>query len=191
MDAIANLWKANALGFSKLREGKLRFARYKWIIQKLPPPPANILEIGFNSGMALQNIHLRGYACTGIDLPRVVSSLKIADMDHPDITYHGINIDGWDNKWWMKFQEEFDIIIMCEVLQHTVFDMDILFGISHMLKPQGHFFITTENVKLVKNAVRYYPTDVLEKMLQILDFKIVEVTTTGQSNYIWIHAKKA
>jgi len=89
-----------------------------------------------------------------------------------------------------EFMNQFDVVIICEVLQHLIFDVNLLYLAWSYLKDDGHLFITTENKRLVKHSVRYYPDKIILKMLEVLQYKTKEHTTQGQTNYIWVHAQK-
>jgi len=170
-------------------EGKISpgFERYKWFISKLPPPPVKVLEIGFNSGEALSYINDLGYECTGIDLSFIVQKYG----KNPKIKYIERNMDN-PNAYDLAqlFHEEFDIVILGEVLQHIIFDTNLLYAIWFYLKPNGLLLMSTENCNLVNQAIRYYPTDILKTMLEILSFKIEDLKIDGQKYYIWISARK-
>jgi len=153
----------------------------------LPPLPAQILEIGCSSGEAIKQISDLGYDCVALDLPRTLESITT----YPNINYVAMNIDGPDATEYPKnWKERFDAVIMGEVLQHTIFDENVLYKCWQFLKTDGTFLMSTENEMLANHSVHYYPTDILLKMLEVLGFNVVEYTTKGQHRYIWLHAKK-
>ncbi len=165
-----------------------RFARYYWFVNRLPPPPATILEIGCNSGEALAKIADEGYECYAVDFPNIIARIH----KHPEIKYIGMNVDGPDATAWKKeWAEKFDVIIIAEVLQHVIFDENVLYACWHYLKPKGKLLLSTENINLTRGAVHFYPTNILNKMLEVLNFKILEHTVLGQTGYIWIYATKS
>lgn len=184
-----NWWDSAQKAFGGAKEGKVgkKFARYFWFVDRLPPLPATILEIGVSSGEALAEIADEGYECYAADFPNVIAKID----KHPEIKYIGMNVDGPDGTAWKKeWAEKFDAIIMGEVLQHVIFDENVLYACWHYLKPGGRLLLSTENVNLVHLGVHFYPTNTLSRMLEVLNFKIIEHTISGQAGYIWICATK-
>jgi len=169
-------------------EGKRFFDRYKWFVKHLPPAPAKLLEIGINSGDALSWIASLGYECTGVDFPEVIERInKISGIE-----YVGMNVDGPDGTDYRKdWVEKFDVIIMAEVLQHTIFDENILYKMWHYLKHGGYILLSMERNKLVNKAIHYYPLDVIYAILSALGYIPIEHVIDAQPGYIWIYAKKA
>lgn len=180
-------WEDLPFWFVRAEEGKKTFDRYKWAVERLPKPPAKVLEIGFSSGEALSWIASLGYDCVGVDLSEVVENIT----KDPAIEYFGMNVDGPDGTDYREdWSGKFDVVILLEVLQHTIFDENVLFKVWHYLKPEGHLFLSTERGKLVNKGVHYYPRDILLTMLSALRFKIDEYVVDSQPGYIWVHARK-
>ena len=185
-----NWWDSAQKACEGANEGKVgeKFARYFWFADRLPPPPATILEIGCSSAEALAQIADEGYECYAVDFSNVIAKID----KHPEIKYIGMNVDGPDGTAWKKeWTEKFDAIIMGEVLQHVIFDENVLYACWHYLKPGGRLLLSTENVNLGRLGVHFYPTNILNKMLEVLNFKITEYTTAGQPDYIWVCATKS
>lgn len=187
MERVKKWSESAARAFKIAREGKRSFSRYEWFLKKLPEPPATVLEIGCSSGDGIAYISEHGYTCTALDFPEVITNIQKKE----DIEYVGDNIDGPNAENYRKeWVEKFDAVIMGEVLQHVIFDENVLYKIWHYLKPGGSLIMSTENENLVNLAVHYYPQDIMRAMLHALGFKIVASTTQGQTYYIWIHAVK-
>ncbi len=182
-------WDSAQMDFAGIREGKMgpKFTRYLWFADRLPPLPASVLEIGCSSGEALAQIADKGYECYAVDFPNIIAKID----KHPKIKYIGMNVDGPDGTAWKKeWAEKFDVIIIAEVLQHVIFDENVLYACWHYLKPDGRLLLSTENTRLVSGAIHAYPTEILKRMLTVLNFKIIEYTTRGLQDYIWVYATK-
>jgi len=181
-------WNKMQEAFKVGREGKPKFKRYKWFKDRLPPPPAKIMEMGCSSGEAINWIASFGYDCTAVDFPIVIEKIK---NKNSKIEYVGANLDGIDSSDLKRnWVGEFDAIIAGEILQHLVFDENFIYRAWHYLKNGGRFLLSTENTKLVRGAVRFYPTNIILGMFKVLNFKVLEYTTEGQREYIWICAEK-
>ena len=166
-------------------EGHRSFSRYGWFKDRMKAP-AKVLEIGFNSGDALSYLADLGFECTGIELPRLA---KLGS--DPRIEYITQNMDSPNGEQLASlFNEEFDYVILGEVLQHLVFDENCLYAIWHYLKPNGKILLSTENRKIVRHALRYYDSSGLIKTLEVLQFKVEDFTLTEQPGYIWVCARK-
>jgi len=170
-------------------EGKWNFPRYKWFAERLPPikegnEKPKVLEIGCNTGDAIKHISDLGWDCTAID---------ISDkMERPsNVNLIVLNVDTPHINWIKKVGvDTYDAIIMGEVLQHIIFDADLLSAIWLLLKPDGVFLMSTESRKLANHALRYYPKDSIKRLLNVFDFNIIETDEEGQDGYIWVHATK-
>ena len=171
-------------------EGKAEFPRYKWFSEHMKPP-AELLEIGFNSGEALSWFADMGFKCTGIDLPRVVSEASdtriefiAQNMDDPNARKLALLFkNAMENR-------EFDYVICAEVIQHLLFDENCLYAIWHYLKPDGKLLLSTECKNLVRHGLRYYDVHGLTRVLETLQFVIEDISITGQDGYVWICARK-
>lgn len=191
------LWEEDKKCFSGLVEGRLdehNFSRYYWFfnhIEKEHLYTGEILEIGCNSSEALGHLADKGYSCTAVDLPIVIEAIEKSRFKNGKIDYIAMDVDQPDATSWRKdWKEKFDVIIMGEVLQHLIFDMNVLYAIWHYLKPGGLLLMSTELENLANKAVRYYPKNILFMMLRVLQFTIEDLTTEGQKNYIWMKARK-
>lgn len=189
---MSDWWNISSIAFSRLHEGRGDEPRYGWFFSKLPPPPAKILEIGFNSGSALNNLEQKGYECVGIDLDLIIDSLKKRHMENPRITYYAKNVDNpnADDALIPELKNQFDAVIVGEVLQHIIFDANLLYQTWCYLKPNGVLLLSTENINLVNHAIRYYPTQIIFNMINAIGFDIIEHDNTTHGGYIWIYAKK-
>jgi len=168
-------------------EGKKDFPRYLWFSNHMNSP-ADLLEIGFNSGEALSWFADKGFRCTGIDLPRIIS-----EGSDSRIRYIAQNMDEPNGESLAEFfppTDRFDYIICAEVLQHLLFDENCLYAIWHYLKPDGRLLLSTECKNLVYHGFRYYNIYGLTRTLETLQFKVEDVSITGQDGYVWICARK-
>jgi len=180
--SLEEFWKKLEKVYSKAGEGKLE-ARYKWILKRLPKPPAKILEIGCSSGEVLSKLAERGYHCVGLDLPKVIKSLRA-----PNFETLGINIDKllFEPRW----RGVFDVVICNEVIQHVVFDEVLLWQLWNALREHGDLFLTTiiRETGIGNVRTRTYKPKEIRRLLEIMGFQVLEHKIHG--DHIWIHATK-
>ena len=177
------------VAFMRGWEGRMneKFERYPWFFKHMEAP-AKVLEIGFSSSEALTYLACNGYECTGIDLPNIVARVR---YPHEEIKYIAFNMDQPNaEELATLFTEEFDYVICGEVLQHVVFDENLLYAIWHYLKKGGKLLLSTECKNLVSHAFRFYNPIGIRILLETMDFDVENMTTSGQEGYIWISAIK-
>lgn len=194
MSRMEKFWIDSVKGFAKLYEGRFGsgFERYVWFQKHLPLPPKKILEIGCNSAEALKVFASTGYECTAIDYPEVIDRIKGTSSK---INFIGMNIDTPNINEKILWHDYFDAVIIGEVIQHVIFDENLLYLCNKVLKPQGLLLLSTEQRKLHPDqTIRYYPKEILFRTLEVLGFDVKEYHMWGRSNsedYIWVHAIKS
>lgn len=138
------------------------------------------LDVGFGNGALLMTAHEYGYQVTGIEVNKHnVDALK----------FLGINvIQG--NFEQMVLDQQFDIVSLCDVLEHTQYPLDALDKVKKILKPGGILLISMPNrdslawkIQDLEGDISYwhelthfhnFGRDLLYKILSDRNFEIVE-----------------
>lgn len=111
----------------------------------LDPARGNrVLEIGAFFGTACIALSSLGYAVTAADAPEfVVQPEQVERFARHGITSCGVRLEDY----LLPFDdEEFDIVIMCEVLEHLNFNpLPLLKEINRILRPGGLFYVALPN----------------------------------------------
>ncbi len=168
-------------------------ARADWIASKINASFSKnikILDIGCGAGLLSNNLSLRGYGVTGIDLS--APSLEVATRY--DETRRVSYIQA--NAYHLPFgPAQFDVVCATDVLEHVESPHLLIAEGSRVLKPGGLFFFHTFNrnfaswlivIKGVEWFVKNTPPnmhvyslfirpDELSKMLKVHQLKIVEM----------------
>jgi len=180
--SLEEFWKQLEEVFAENKEGKIE-ARYKWEFERMPDPPAKVLEVGCSSGKALSKLVEKGYECVGLDLPK-----SIANLENPNFETLQLNVDKllFEPRW----RGVFDVVICNEVIQHVVFDEVLLWQLWNALRERGDLFLTTiiRETGIGNVRVRTYKPKEILKLLKIIGFEVLEHEVHG--DHIWIYAVK-
>jgi len=143
------------------RDRYLRIAlrRFIYTLQILPDGNGRLLEIGAHPYfISLLLGRFTSYQLTFLnyfgDAYPKHSSQSLIRPDGPEVTFEFDNINV--EKEIMPYDDDvFDVVIMCEVLEHLVNDpVQALLEIKRVLKPDGVFVMTTPNVVRPENVAR-------------------------------------
>jgi 2-polyprenyl-3-methyl-5-hydroxy-6-metoxy-1,4-benzoquinol methylase len=112
------------------------------------PTPARILEIG-GGQLALLRKELFGDNCTVADITQqYVTPLQKAGIEL-------VTFNLMDAKATETIHDQFDIIILLEVIEHIPLPAYVVFEhIKPLLRPNGLLFLTTPNLFRLRNLVR-------------------------------------
>lgn len=93
-------------------------------------PPGRILEIGCLDGRFLQKLQARGWVVCGVDIqPQEVEWIIEHDASYP-----------------LPFDEEFDVVVAAEVVEHVVDTEAFLDNCADVLRLGGLLILTTPNL---------------------------------------------
>jgi len=136
---------------------ELNARKFKWNYNRFfkdLPKDAKILDIGCGLGQFLYYLDKEGFRnLTGIDISKNQVELALKMQPHLDIRFTDDTI-----KFLNKFQEEHDVIVMNDVIEHLNLDelFKLLMGIHLSLKKNGLIIIKTINSAYpLSNASRY------------------------------------
>jgi len=134
------------------------FLRFVHTLNLVPGGKGKLLEIGSNpyfTSVLIKKFTDHDLLCTnyfGGDLQTAFQQMcnaKTAETLKFDYINH--NIEDSD----LPFEEKFDAILFCEVLEHMTMDpLLALNRIKNALKPDGHLILSTPNVNRLENVAR-------------------------------------
>ena len=125
------------------------------VLQHKPPRPGpvRVLELGAFFGVNCMALRSLGYEVTAADIPEFMTISVHAER----FARHGITIQGVRlEEYVLPFEDEtFDVIIMCEVLEHLNFNpLPLLKEINRIGSPGSIFYLSLPNAAQIRNRVK-------------------------------------
>lgn len=136
-----------------LREHRHEYVRTVRDIMKARPAsagPVRVLEIGAFFGAVCIALSRVGYNVTAGDIPEYIEMPEqVARYGRHGIATAGIRLENFV----LPFADEsFDVVVMCEVLEHLNFNpLPLLKEINRILSPGGLFYLSLPNYARMKN----------------------------------------
>lgn len=124
------------------------------IVKARPPSagPVRVLEIGAFFGVVCMALAELGYQVTAADIPEYIElPEQVARYARHGIMTKGVRLE----EFALPFADEsFDVLVMCEVLEHLNFNpLPLLKDINRILAPNGLFYLSLPNYARTKNRV--------------------------------------
>ncbi len=133
------------------KEAYFRLHRYRYaaVLEMLPPPPANVLEVGTTPGQFTRLLVESGYYVAGVDLD---PHNRAALWDELGVEVRQANLE----QEQVPFDDaQFDCVVFSEVIEHLVYSpLPVLREFSRVLKPGGTLIISTPNELYFKSRMR-------------------------------------
>jgi len=176
-----NIEEIERIYSNRLREGLATEPRYKWFVERFPKAPADILEVGCNSGKAAEWMASLGYNVTAIDLQGIIDKMP---KDTP-VDYQPISIRKFDESLVDKFQ----VVVMGEVVQHITNPDDAIINVVNYLADDGDFLMSTIKHGNTANSAtpNYFPEETIVPYLE--QFGLEYVNLEHWRNHIWVHMR--
>jgi SAM-dependent methyltransferase len=135
----------NAWGLDKFEElvGRQKRATFGLVLDKLgtPPPWAKLLDCGAATGYLMEAAKDRGYTPYGVELSEF-GARTIADKFGLDRVHNG----ELDSAHFPSVPDgQFDVVTMCDFLEHVRDPVSVLEKAHLLLAPGGRLVITTPN----------------------------------------------
>jgi len=189
---LSNDWWSDSGKFKILHD--LQPIRMKYIIDQLKPKKINnlkILDLGCGGGLICEPLSRLGAKVTGVDFIKenIESAKKHAELNNLKIEYFKQDVDN------LKLKNNFDVIILFEVLEHIDDWSNLIYKIKHYLKNKGILLISTINrnifskifaIEIAENFLKWIPKNThhynrlikpkeLEKVLKKENFTIKSI----------------
>lgn len=174
-------WKlAEETNLPALRRMKqTTFRRYFERLEALVPhakPPAKILDVGCAAGFLLEVAMERGYEPYGIELSEFAAAMAEKAIGQGRIYCGRLEDVDWP-------PETFDIVFLCDVLEHLADPIAALGTVRRLTRPLGVLFVVTPNVgSLSAKIMGKHWTNVREEHLVYLH-KTTAGRLLGQAGY--------
>ena len=119
--------------------------RWRWVEQRLPAPPASLVDVGCGNGWLAINCSLLGHDALGLgwdgsDLAKAKDRAarfgSAARFEVQDVRTLSARHD---------LKEKFDIVTCLETIEHILDDAGLMVSLAHILRPGGHLILTTPN----------------------------------------------
>lgn len=136
----------------------LQILKYTYVrtikdIDPLLEKGSKILEIGSLLGVVSIALSQLGFNVTGADIPEFYASVKLQELyKKHNVGFDKVNL----HDYHLPYPDEsFDMVIMCEVLEHLNFNpLPIFKEIGRILKKGGYIYIATPNLACIDNRIK-------------------------------------
>jgi ubiquinone/menaquinone biosynthesis C-methylase UbiE len=102
----------------------------KWLLEKLPKKPLNILDVGCGTGVHTKWFNEQDIACTGI----TINPNEIDERVHPNVQYGDMLDIPYPDK-------SFECVFCLGALEHTHIPFIALCEFNRVLKDKGYLFV--------------------------------------------------
>jgi 2-polyprenyl-3-methyl-5-hydroxy-6-metoxy-1,4-benzoquinol methylase len=136
-----------------------RYAFLRALLERMAPPPADVVELGAAPGDQSLGLAAAGYRVTAVDLgiasddwserPQGTMEAALAEA--------GVELVVWDLEQtpYPLADGSFDVVVLTEVLEHLrEYPAQSLAEARRLLRPGGLLVLTTPNAAYVRNRVR-------------------------------------
>lgn len=116
-------------------------------IERFLPPGSSVIDIAAAQGNFSLTLAERGYRVTWNDLREELSAYVRAKWETGDIAFRPGNVFDLD------VSEEFDGVLISEVIEHVAHPDRFLERVAGLVKPGGYVFMTTPNGEYFRNGL--------------------------------------
>ena len=115
------------------------------LVQKVAPPNGKILDVAGAQGNFSLSLAELGYEVTWNDL-------RTELIDYIKLKYeYGVINYAPGNVFELGFKNEFDVVLITEIIEHVAHPDEFLQKISQMVKPGGYIVMSTPNGEYFRN----------------------------------------
>lgn len=114
---------------------------------------AKVLEIGSLLGVVSIALTQLGFSLTGTDIPEFYASTKLQELyKKNNIGFDKVNLHDYSLPY---ADESFDMVIICEVLEHLNFNpLPVLQEINRVVKKGGYIYVAMPNQVSIDNRLK-------------------------------------
>ena len=124
-----------------------RFKQTLALVNKVANPGAKILDLAGAQGNFSLSLAELGYKVTWNDLRQdLVDYIKLK-YEYGDIDFKPGNI------FELDFEDQFDVVLITEVIEHVAHPDEFLKKVSRLIKPEGHIIMSTPNGERFRNKL--------------------------------------
>lgn len=135
------------------------------LIQKIAKPGAKVLDVAAAQGNFTLYLAEQGYEVTWNDLREELIDYVKLKWESGIVHYAPGNI------FDLKFDSQFDVVLIAEVIEHVAHPDDFLKNITQMLKPGGHIVLSTPNGGYFKNRLPRFSDCPDPSLYEVIQFK--------------------
>lgn len=154
-DLVVTEEAASAPPSHYLRDHRHEYVRTVRDIVRTRPPgkgDVKVLEIGAFFGAVCMALASLGYKVTAADIPEYIElPEQVERYARHGIATKGVRLENFR----LPFEDEsFDVLVLCEVLEHLNFNpLPLIKEINRVLKPGGLFYLSLPNFARAKNRL--------------------------------------
>jgi SAM-dependent methyltransferase len=139
--------------YQYLQNLKYSYARTVKDVAPMLEKGAKVLEIGSLLGVVSIALTQLGFIVTGTDIPEFHASTKLQELyKKNNIAFDKVNLHNYSLPY---ADESFDMIIICEVLEHLNFNpLPVLQEMNRVLKKGGFIYIAMPNQACIDNRLK-------------------------------------
>ena len=159
-----------------------------------------VVDIGCGNGALCRELANRGYEVVGCEPS--ADGVRYAQSAAPQLVFHQIGVD--DDPFAVG-NENFDVAIATEVIEHLIKPRNLLRFAKCLLRPSGHVIITTPYHGYLKNLVlalankwdshltpfwdgghiKFWSRNTLSRLLNEEGFRVVRFIGAGRVPLLW------
>jgi SAM-dependent methyltransferase len=120
---------------------------FEWFVTKVENGDGrklSVLDIASNDGSLLAEFRKRGHSVLGVD--PATNLMPLAALKGVET----IN-NYWTEDFARTLDKKFDVVVSMNVLAHNADPLDFVRGVTHVLNPEGRFFVQTSQSEIFRN----------------------------------------